>query len=134
MELLDDYFLVETAGTLVYPSGHAFLLRFPVYVPFGLAIRIVFMGYVGLRLVDEMGRTAGYALPAAFAFVVERGFESLVSRSGGWTYTTDPFGWIGHAPLFILVAEAAMFASAYYWVKQDSVTGGLGMGATMVLS
>lgn len=134
LELLGDYFLVRTAGTLVYPSGYPFLLQSPAYMPFAWAILVVFMGYVGLRLADEIGPTAGYVGPAVFAFVAESGFESLASRGGGWTYTTAPLGWIGHAPLFIVVAEAAMFASVYYWVKQDSVPGGIGMGATIVAS
>lgn len=134
LELLGDYFLVRTAGTLVYPAGYPFLLQSPAYMPFAWAILIVFMGYVGLRLADELGTTAGYLGPAAFAFVAESAFESLASRGGGWIYTTAPLGWIGHAPLFIVVAEAVMFGSVYYWVKQDSVTGGLGMGATIVAS
>lgn len=134
LELIGDYFLIEIAGTLVYPSGYPFVLRSPAYMPFAWAILIAFMGYVGLRLADEVGRTAGYLGPAVFAFVAESGYESLASRGGGWFYTDAPLGWVGHAPLFILVAEAAMFATAYYWVRRDSVTGGLGIGTTIVAS
>jgi hypothetical protein len=60
--------------------------------------------------------------------------ESLASRCGGWTYTDAPLGWVGHAPLFIVVAEAAMFASAYYWVRRESATGGIGIGLTIIAS
>ncbi|QLD86994.1 hypothetical protein HWV23_15100 [Natronomonas halophila] len=134
LELLADYFLVEIAGTLAYPSGYPFVLRSPAYMPFAWAILIAFMGYVGLRLADEVGRTAAYLGPAVFAFVAESGYESLASRGGGWTYTDAPLGWVGHAPLFVLVAEAAMFASVYYWVRRDSVTGGIGIGMTVIAS
>lgn len=134
LELVGDYFLVTVAGTLVYPSGYPSLLRSPAYMPFAWAILIAFMGYVGLRLAEEVGTIAAYIGPAVFAFVTESGYESLASRGGGWVYQTAPLAWIGHAPLFIVVAEAVMFASVYYWVKQDSVTGGVGIGATIVVS
>lgn len=132
VELVGDYFLVTVAGTLVYPSGYPFLLRSPVYMPFAWAILIVFMGYLGLRLADEVGNTAAYLGPAVFAFVAESGFESLASRGGGWTYTSAPLGWLIHAPLFIVVAEAVMFASVYYWVKRGPIKGGIGIGVTIV--
>lgn len=134
LELLGDYFLVTIAGTLVYPSGYPFLLRSPVYMPFAWALLIVFMGYVGLRLADEYGTAAAYLGPAIFAFVAESGYESLASQGGGWTYLTAPLGWIGHAPLFIVVAEAVMFASSYYWVRQNVLVGGVGIGSTISIS
>lgn len=134
LELGGDYFLVTVAGTLVYPSGYPFLLRSPLYMPFAWAILIVFMGYLGLRLADEVGNSAAYFGPAVFAFIAESGFESLASRGGGWTYTTAPLGWIGHAPLFVVIAEAVMFTSVYYWVKQGPVKGGIGIGVTIVVS
>lgn len=134
IELVGDYFLVAVAGTLVYPTGYPFLLRSPAYMPFAWAILIAFMGYIGLRLAEEVGTTAAYIGPAVFAFVAESGYESLASRGGGWTYTTAPLAWIGHAPLFIVVAEAIMFASIYYWVKRNSITGGVGIGATIIAS
>lgn len=134
LELVGDYFLVTFAGTLAYPAGYPFLLRSPAYMPFAWAILIAFMGYVGLRLAEEVGTIAAYIGPAVFAFVAESGYESLASRGGGWTYTTAPLAWIGHAPLFIVIAEAVMFATVYYWVKRDSITGGLGIGATIVAS
>jgi hypothetical protein len=134
LELLGDYFLVAVAGTLVYPSGYPFLLRSPAYMPFAWAILIAFMGYVGLRLSDEYGTSAAYLGPAIFAFVAESGYESLASQGGGWTYLTAPLGWIGHAPLFIVVAEAVMFASSYYWVRKNALVGGIGIGCTINVS
>jgi len=134
LELLGDYFLVAVAGTLVYPSGYPYLLRSPAYMPFAWAILISFMGYVGLRLSDEYGTSAAYLGPAIFAFVAESGYESLASQGGGWTYLTAPLGWIGHAPLFIVVAEAVMFASSYYWVRKNALVGGIGIGCTINIS
>lgn len=134
LELLGDHFLVHTAGTLVYPTGYPFLLSSPAYMPFAWALLITFMGYVGIRLFEEISNTAAYIGPAIFAFVAETGYESLASQGGGWIYTTAPLGWIGHAPLFIVIAEAVMFASSYYWAKQDPLTGGLGIGITINLS
>lgn len=131
LELLGDHFLVHTAGTLVYPSGYPFLLSSPAYMPFAWAILITFMGYVGIRLGDEVGTTAAYVGPAIFAFVAESGYESLASRGGGWVYTHAPLGWIGHAPLFIVIAEAAMFVTIYYWVRRSALVGGLGIGLTI---
>jgi len=134
LELLGDYFLVTVAGTLVYPSGYLFLLRSPAYMPFAWALLIAFMGYVGLRLADEYGTAAAYLGPAIFAFVAESGYESLASQGGGWTYLTAPLGWIGHAPLFIVVAEAVMFATSYYWVRKNVLVGGIGIGSTITIS
>jgi hypothetical protein len=134
LELLGDYFLVHIAGSLVYPTGYPFLLSSPAYMPFAWALLITFMGYIGLRLHEEIGTFAAYLGPAVFAFVAESGFESLASQGGGWSYMTAPLGWVGHAPLFIVVAEAVMFASSYYWAKQDALTGGFGIGVTINLS
>lgn len=134
LELLGDHFLAHIAETLVYPAGYPFLLSSPAYMPLAWALLITFMGYVGLRLYEEVNITAAYIGPAIFAFVAESGYESLASQGGGWIYTTAPLGWIGHAPLFIVVAEAVMFASSYYWAKQNSLIGGLGMGVTINLS
>ncbi|QLD89599.1 hypothetical protein HWV07_11380 [Natronomonas salina] len=131
LELLGDHFLVHIAGTLVYPSGYRFLLSSPAYMPFAWAILITFMGYVGIRLNDEFGRTAAYVGPAIFAFVAESGYESLASRGGGWVYTHAPLGWIGDAPLFIIFAEAIMFVTVYYWVRRSAIIGGLGIGLTI---
>jgi hypothetical protein len=103
-------------------------------MPFAWALLITFMGYIGLRLHEEIGTFAAYLGPAVFAFVAESGFESLASQGGGWSYMTAPLGWVGHAPLFIVVAEAVMFASSYYWAKQDALTGGFGIGVTINLS
>lgn len=134
VELLGDYFLVHVADTLVYPSGYPFLLSSPAYMPFAWAILITFMGYVGLRLYEVTGAIGAYLGPAVFAFVSESGYESLASQGGGWVYTVAPVGWIGHAPLFIVIAEAIMFASSYYWVRQDPIKGGLGIGLTINVS
>lgn len=131
LELLGDHFLVHVAGTLVYPSGYPFLLSSPAYMPFAWALLISFMGYVGIRLHEEIGTTAAYLGPAVFAFVAESGYESLASQGGGWIYTSAPLGWIGHAPLFIVVAEAVMFASSYYWARRSALVGGLGIGVTI---
>lgn len=131
LELLGDHFLVHIAGTLVYPSGYPFLLSSPAYMPFAWAILITFMGYLGIRLREEVGTTAAYVGPAIFAFVAESGYESLASQGGGWVYTHAPLGWIGHAPLFIVIAEAAMFLTAYYWVQRSALIGGLGIGLTI---
>lgn len=92
VELLGNRFLVATAGTLVYPSGYPFLLRSPADMPFAWAILVVFMGYVGLRLATEAGRTAAYLGPATLALLAESGNESFASLGGGWTYTSAPLG------------------------------------------
>lgn len=134
VELLGDYFLVTVAGTLVYPSGYPFLLRSPAYMPFAWALLITFMGYVGLRLADEYGTTAAYLGPAIVAFIAESGYESLASQGGGWTYLAAPLGWVGDALLFIVVAEAVMFASSYYWVRKNTLVGGIGIGSTITVS
>lgn len=131
LELLGDHFLVHVADSLVYPYLYPPVVSSPVYMPFAWAILIVFMGYVALRLREEVGVVAAYLGPAVFAFVSESGYESLASQGGGWTYVSAPLGWLGHAPLFIVVAEAVMFASSYYWVKQHPVKGGLGIGLTI---
>lgn len=134
IELLGDYFLVEIADTLVYPAGYPFLLRSPAYMPFAWAILIAFMGYLAMRLAERYGPLAAVTGPAVFAFVAESGFESFASQGGGWVYTTAPLGWIGEAPLFILVAEAFMFASIYFWLKQSQLSAGIGIGMTITSS
>lgn len=131
LELLGDHFLVHVADSLVYPYQYSPVLSSPVYMPFAWAVLIVFMGYVAVRLREEVGVVAAYLGPAMFAFVSESGYESLASQGGGWSYMSAPLEWIGHAPLFIVVAEAVMFASSYYWVKQNPVKGGIGIGLTI---
>lgn len=134
IELLGDAFLVRIAGTLVYPTGYPFLMSSPAYMPFAWAILIAFMGYVGLRLYETIGSVAAYVGPAVFAFVTESGYESLASQGGGWVYTAAPLAWVGHAPLFIVAAEAVMFASVFYWVRRRPLVGGFGIGLTINVS
>ncbi|MFB6266452.1 MAG: hypothetical protein ABEI31_02230 [Halodesulfurarchaeum sp.] len=134
VELLGDYFLVEIAGTLSYPAGYPQLLRSPAYMPVAWAVLIAFLGYVSVRVGEEFGARAAVLAPAVVALVSESGFESLASRGGGWVYTVAPLGWIGHAPLFIVVAEGLMFATVAYWVRRGPLVGGLGMGTTIVAS
>jgi hypothetical protein len=134
VELLGDYFLVNIAGTLAYPSGYPHLLSSPAYMPFAWAILIAFMGYVGIRLGDEVGAIPAYIGPAILAFIAESGYESLASQGGGWVYAHAPLGWIGHAPLFIVLAEAVMFLTVFFWVRRSALVGGLGMGLTITLA
>lgn len=134
VELLGDHFLVHIAGTLVYPSGYPELLSSPAYMPFAWAVLVTFMGYVGIRLNDELGTTAASLGPASFALIAESGFESLASTGGGWVYTHAPLGWVGHAPLFIIIAEGIMFGTTVYWVRRTVLTGGVGMGLTINVS
>lgn len=131
LELLGDHFLVHYAGTLVYPTGYPFVLSSPAYMPFAWAILITLMGYVGIRLAEEVGTRAAYLGPAVLAFIAESGYESLASQGGGWVYTHAPLGWIGHAPLFIVLSEAVMFATVYYWVQKRTLIGGIGIGTTI---
>lgn len=131
LELFGDWFLVHGAGSLRYPGGYPFLLASPAYMPLAWALLVVFLGYLGLRLREEVGPAAASIGPAIFALVAESGFESLASRGGGWTYEAAPLGWIGHAPLFILIAEALMFATVAHWVERDWWIGGVGLGMTI---
>lgn len=133
VELLGDLFLVTTADTLVYPGGLPFLLRSPAYMPFTWAVLIAFMGYLAIRLRSVAGPVAASLGPAVVALVAESGFESLASRGGGWVYTSAPLAWVGHAPAFVLVAEALMFATVFYWADRRPVVGGVGMGLTIDL-
>lgn len=131
VELFGDWFLVHGADSLRYPRGYPYLFASPAYMPLAWALLVVFLGYLGWRLHEEVGPAAASIGPALFALVAESGFESLASRGGGWTYEAAPLGWVGHAPLFILVAEALMFATVYKWIERDWWVGGIGMGMTV---
>lgn len=80
IELVGDNFLVTGAGTLVYPSGYTFLLRSPAYMPYAWSLLVVIMEFLGIRLADTMGETAGYLGSTVAAFIAESSFESLASR------------------------------------------------------
>lgn len=131
VELLGDRFLVQVVGTLTYPAGSPSLASSPAYMPFAWAVLVTFMGYVGVRLVTTFGTGVASVGPAVLAFVAESGFESLAGLGGGWTYAIAPVGWIGHAPIFIVVAEALMFSTVYFWSNRGVLVGGLGMGVTI---
>lgn len=132
VELAGDAFLVAVADSLVYPATHPMLWASPAYMPLAWAVLVAFIGYLALRLHAVAGLAAAVVGPAVFAFVSEAGFESFASHGGGWTYVAAPAAWVGNAPLFVLVAEAAMFATTIAWVRRDWVSGGLGMGASIV--
>lgn len=131
VELLADQFLV-TIGTLQYPFFLATLLSSPLYMPLSWAIALSQIGYLALRLDDRYGRTAARLVPAIGAMLILGFYESFAFEAGIWWYDFAPFGFIGHAPVFIIVAEGLMFAALITFVRlRNAVVAGVGFGLTI---
>lgn len=138
LELLADYFLVSV-GSLVYPHYLASLLSSPLYMPLSWAIAITQIGYITLRIDQRYGLRAAIVAPSVMAMVLIGFYESYAGTAGIWSYATAPFGTIGHAPVYIVVAEGVMFATLIYFLRRrNPVLAGVGfglvIGASYVLS
>ncbi|MFB6254577.1 MAG: hypothetical protein ABEI06_08210 [Halobacteriaceae archaeon] len=135
VELIADYFLVEIANTLVYPSSLPMILRSPLYMPLAWAILITQMGYLAYRLNEHHGSIAGSVIPAILAIGIVGIYEMGARTAGIWMYTDAPLFMIGHAPLFILIAEGCIFAVLQHFVRQlNPFLSGLAFGLVIVIS
>lgn len=135
IELGADYFLVEVANTLVYPQTLPMLLRSPLYMPLAWAIVITQLGYLAWRLAEESSRRAAIVGPAGVAMGLIGTYETGAHIAGIWTYSHAPLLMIGHAPVFIIIAEGVMFATLYYFIRQvNPVLAGIGFGLVITLS
>lgn len=134
VELAADHFLVEVASVLVYPEYLPFLLSSPLYMPLAWAIVTTQLGYLALRLDEEFGPRAAALGPAVLAMVLMGFYESYAYDAGLWAYEGGPLLAIGHAPLFIVLAEGLMFATVGYWLRRGPLRGGIGFGVTIGVS
>lgn len=134
VELLADYFLVSI-GTLTYPFYLAWLLKSPLYMPLSWAIAITQIGYITLRIDETVGRRAAIVVPAVAAAILIGFYESFARTAGIWAYEVAPFAYIGHAPVFIIAAEALMFGTLVFFVRHDRpAIAGIGFGLVILLS
>lgn len=128
IELFGDYFLVKVASVLVYPSGFPMLLESPLYMPLAWTIVITQLGYLSLRLYQVYGRTAAVVGSSATAMMLVGFYESFSYNAGIWMYVSAPELMLGHAPLFIVLAEGIMFSMIHYFRQQRPVLGGVAFG------
>lgn len=133
VELGVDAFLVNVTGTLVYPTPASpwlpMLVSSPAYMPLAWAIVTTQVGYLASRLGETRGRATAAVVPAGAAVALLSVYENGAGRAGIWEYVGAPFGVLDTAPLFILTAEAVMFAALPSFLEwRSSVTAGVGFG------
>lgn len=135
VELGADYFLVVIAETLVYPKSLPMIVQSPLYMPLAWAIVTTQLGYLALRLLSEERRIAASVVPAGIAMSLIWFYETGAHIAGIWTYTEAPLFMLGHAPVFIIVAEGIMFSSLFYFVKRSRpFLAGIGFGLVITAS
>lgn len=134
LELLADYFLV-IIGTLEYPFYVAWLLSSPLYMPLSWAIAITQLGYVAWRIDETYGLRAAIVGPALLGSGLIGFYESFAKTAGIWSYSYAPFAFIGDAPVFIVAAEALMFSTLIFFLRQDRpAIAGIGFGLVILVS
>lgn len=138
VELGVDAFLVDVTGTLQYPMP-AFpellmLVSSPAYMPLAWAILITQVGYLSHRVYETYGQTIAAIVPASVAVALLSVYESGAGPAGIWEYVDAPFGFVGNAPVYILVAEAAMFVALPSFLRwRSSLAAGVGFGFCITL-
>ncbi|PTB95911.1 hypothetical protein C9994_09730 [Marivirga lumbricoides] len=105
LELVTDFYLVETINSLNYPQNEMMLWASPAYMPFAWSNVLVQLSFIGVLLTNRLG-----VLKASIILCIAGGmyipiYEHLANNAGWWNYNPDTT-MIFNAPLYVIVCEA----------------------------
>jgi len=104
VELVADWWLVRTTGTLFYPAGDPRLLESPVYMPVAWGVVLVQIGYIGYRLsmrwplwlaMLATGLLGGTLIP----------FYEHFAKGACWWWYEGAHHMLGNTPYYIMLGE-----------------------------
>lgn len=106
-ELLADFLCVRCTGTLDYSVARsALLLESPWWMPASWAVVAVQVGVGGDAAIRGCGPVHGALLTGALAAILIPFYEQMAWGANWWRYRGCLL--LGHAPVYIVVAEAAI--------------------------
>jgi hypothetical protein len=95
----------------------------------------VHLGYLGVRMGEIYGRRAAMVIPAVCAIGLFGLYETGAYFAGIWWYVAAPLAIVGHAPLYIVAAEAIQIATLSEIVRRDRpVVGGVVFAAVITVT
>ena len=108
-ELLADFLCVRCTGTLDYSVARsAMILESPWWMPFSWAVVAMQVGAGGDAVIRRLGCVRGALLTGVLGSVLIACYEQMAWGANWWRYRHCLL--LGHAPVYIVVAEAIIGA------------------------
>ncbi|RRB07699.1 DUF6989 domain-containing protein [Larkinella rosea] len=102
-ELLADWWLVDSTGTLIYPNDEPMLIRSPMYMPFAWAVILVQIGYLSWLVSGWKSMRLAVFAAALMGLLIIPLMEHWAKDAGWWYYIHCQM--VGSAPLYIITGE-----------------------------
>lgn len=130
-ELLADYWLVKGINDLEYASPEPLLVVSPAYMPFAWAVVLSQIGFIGWRLVTQLGMLKASIIIGIVGGIIIPVYEHSAKGAAWWVYNdwTHEF-W--NAPYYIILGEA-LICMVLPWIfekinnKKWMLAAGLGV-------
>ena len=105
-ELLADWWLVDSTGTLIYPNDEPMLIRSPLYMPFAWAVILVQIGYLSWLVSTIKSMRLAVLTAALMGLSIIPLMEHWAKDAGWWYYVNCRL--FGSAPLYIITGESVI--------------------------
>jgi hypothetical protein len=131
LELVTDFYLVDTIDSLVYPGNELMIWDSPAYMPFAWSNVILQLSFIGVLLTSRFGVLwASVMLGIAGGMYIPT-YEHLAKDAGWWFYNANT-PMLFNAPAYVIICEALISISlpgiVYYSEHQKlGKTFGLGV-------
>ena len=104
VELLADYYLVHTTGTLIYPHEGPFVSASPLYMPFAWTLVLTQLGYIGWWLFNRYNLAIASICSALLVGINIPYYEWVAKSAHWWSYKNTPM--LGAVvPWYIILGE-----------------------------
>ena len=134
VELVADALCIRYTHTLDYSATHSPMLGLsPFWMPTAWMIVAAQIGYLGHRLIVNLGTARGMALTALLGAVNIPFYEEMAYHAHWWRYQNCRL--LGHTPLYIIVAELLIgltLGPLAAWTMQGGATWRNAIWAGMV--
>ena len=103
LELIADWWVVASTGTLVYPGPEPRIWASPAYMPFAWATMLAQVGVIALWMRQRLPLLAATVLTALIAAGYIPLYESLAKWANWWHYVDTPM--LLNAPFYVIAGE-----------------------------
>lgn len=110
LELVTDYYLVETIDSLNYPKDEWMLWASPAYMPFAWSNVLIQLSFIGVLLTNRLGVAKASLILCIAGGMYIPVYEHLANDAGWWTYNPDTT-MVFNAPLYVIACEALISLS-----------------------
>lgn len=105
-ELLADWWLVDSTGTLIYPNDEPILICSPLYMPFAWAVILIQIGYLSWLVGTWKSMPIAVLSAALMGLLIIPLMEHWAKDAGWWYYINCRM--LGSAPLYIIAGEGVI--------------------------